>query len=411
MREQGAAGLLLASVLLLPLGRSAELPMALAALAGLWIGLHGGLDWRRPALRLAAVVFAGYWLPELVSALDSLDPARSWREVALDLRYLPMLLFWVDSLRDGRQLRRLRLGLAIVAALWIADALVQAATGWSLGGAFSADRLSGVFGADDLTLGPVLAVLSPFLLLQLQHHGRWPLGLGWLACVLVLLLAGTRAAWVMFAVISTALLIWQLGARRALRALAAASAVTLLLAWASYQASPEFAQRVDRTARLFSADRADIDHALAGRLPIWSTALAMWQAHPINGVGVRAYRSAYADYAAEDDPWVGFDGHHGAFHPHQLLLEILAETGTVGLACWLAALLACWRWRRRYRAPTIDARATDAALLALLFPLNTHYAFYSSAWGGLLLVLAALWIACHAQAALNTAKAPPPAAA
>ena len=43
------------------------------------------------------------------------------------------------------------------------------------------------------------------------------------------------------------------------------------------------------------------------------------------------------------------------------------------------------------------------ALLAMLFPLNTHYAIYSSVWGGLMLLLLAIWIA-----ALHSAPQAPP---
>ena len=45
------------------------------------------------------------------------------------------------------------------------DALRADATGYSLGGAAERERLSGIFGADNLKLGPVLAALAPFVLL------------------------------------------------------------------------------------------------------------------------------------------------------------------------------------------------------------------------------------------------------
>ena len=44
------------------------------------------------------------------------------------------------------------------------DGMLQVLTGFSLGGAMTEDRLSGIFGSDNLKLGLVLAALSPFTL-------------------------------------------------------------------------------------------------------------------------------------------------------------------------------------------------------------------------------------------------------
>ena len=84
--------------------------------------------------------------------------------------------------------------------LQIGDASLQAATGFSVGGPATADRLSGVFGAGNLKLGLVLASLAPFPLIAAADR----FGLrGWLlvamALVVVVLLAGARASWVTLA--------------------------------------------------------------------------------------------------------------------------------------------------------------------------------------------------------------------
>src|SRR5690606_35768581 len=105
---------------------------------------------------------------------------------------------------------------------------------------------------------------------------------------------------------------------------------------AAYRLSPEFAERMNRTLQLTHGNARDVDHALAGRLPIWKTAAAMAQAHPVNGVGIRGFRHAYEDHAAPGDPWVA---QGGAMHPHQLLLELASETGVIGLFAWLVGAM------------------------------------------------------------------------
>jgi O-antigen ligase len=389
---------LLAFLALLPFGRAAEL----ALLTGTVLGLIALLCERQrlladPRLPLLLVLFLGYWLPELLSAGDAIAPRKAWGEVLADLRLLPFSLFALVALPDAHALRRLLAGAALILALWIADALLAALLGRGLGGPEAADRLSGIFGADNLKLGPTLAALSPLLLWPVSRRlGAWAGAALLFVLGLVVLLAGARAGWLMLALAALAWLYEFLPRGRRLPALAAVAAVGLgLVALTAWQ-SERFAARLERTALLFQGDTAAIDEALAGRLPIWRAALSMYASHPVNGVGVRGFRHAYLAHAQDGDPWVGFAGdpHTGAFHAHQLVLEIASETGTLGLACWLLAGLAAFRaWRRTHFAVRADAWPVALALLLMLFPLNTHFAFYSSFWGTLFWWLIALYAA------------------
>ena len=219
------------------------------------------------------------------------------------------------------------------------------------------------------------------------------MALAWLVLAAAILLAGARAGWVMYGVVSVVLL-WREVPRvlpfvLSLLALGTLAAGVSLLA---LRGSAEFAERVARTTAALGGDRASIDHALAGRLPIFETAWAMGLAHPINGVGARGFRVAYADYAAVDDPWLRPEQGGAALHPHQILLELFAETGLIGVLAWLiAAAAAISAWRRADAAARERALAPGLALAAMLFPLNTHFAFYSSFWGLLFWWLLALY--------------------
>lgn len=85
-------------------------------------------------------------------------------------------------------------------------------------------------------------------------------------------------------------------------------------------------------------------------------------------------------------------GEGPALHAHQIVLEILAETGVLGLLLWLAAAAQAWRaWRFAPLPARERARPAMLALAVTVFPLNTHLAFYSTFWGGLTLLLAALY--------------------
>lgn len=391
-------------LLLLPVGRTAEAPLLVAAAWAM------ALVWRHARgadLALVLGLCAAYSLPAIVSAVDAVDADKAWTTALGSLRFALFGAAMVLLLAGQPRIRAILWELiAALVALWTLDALVQAATGWSLGGAMTADRVSGVFGADDLKLGPVLAVLSPFVLLSARERlGRGGLVLAWLLMAAAILLAGARAGWVMYALVTLVLLRRELPRVRDFAlALLGAAALAGAVGAVAWHASPPFAERVARTAAAFEGGRAGIDHALAGRLPIFETAWAMGVAHPLNGVGVRGYRHAYAGYAAPDDPWLRPENGGAALHPHQLLLELWAETGAIGVVAWLVgAWLAIRAWVRAAPSAREAALAPGLALAVMVFPLNTHFAFYSSFWGLLFAWLLALYAAALARPAREVA--------
>lgn len=401
--------LLLAALALLPFGAASELPVLIGTVAGIAALLRKRIDWRSPTVRCALALGLAYWLPQFLSAFDSIVPEKSWSEAALDLRFVPFLLYAANTRCDARAARFLVGGIAAIALLWCADALVQATTGFSLGGSATSDRLSGIFGAENLKLGGVLAVLAPFALSQAwQRGGALVLALAVLALLVVILLAGARAAWLGFA-LGAALVFWQmLGRRRALLALLMLASATLATGILGYVASERFAQRVDRTAAALAGDHDALNHALAGRLAIWDIAWRMGEAHPINGVGVRGFRHVYPDYAAADDPFLHADGEQGAFHAHQIVLELWSETGVLGLVCWLAAIvLGIAAWRATPPASRALAQPAAIALIVALFPLNTHYAVYSAFWGLLLVWLTGVWLTLCTSPGVACPPSPP----
>ncbi len=92
---------------------------------------------------------------------------------------------------------------------------------------------------------------------------------------------------------------------------------------------------------------AAIDHAnyaVLERMAHWQVALEMWRNHFWLGVGFGCYEPAYADYALVNWPWA-------LGHAHNYYLNLLAETGLLGLLAYLALfgmlLLRLWRASRR----------------------------------------------------------------
>lgn len=386
----------LAFVALWPTVGIAEAVMSLGAVFGFILMLWQKISYRstwlsREAWLMTLAFFLAYWLPEFFSAFDAVNAKRAWREVLFDLRYLPFLWLVALSVANEKGRRTVFSGLAVISLLWALDGLLQVLTGFSLGGAMTQDRLSGIFGSDNLKLGLVLAALSPFTLDWAQKKsGVW----GWCCAALlvgtVILWAGARAAWVMFGIV---LLIsgWRVMGRKGLALFLFAAIAVFML---SYSASAQLRARFYRTEAALIGEAGSMDHALSGRVSIWKTALRMSAEHPVNGVGVRNFRDVYKQYAEADDPFID-DRQQGAFHAHHWLLEVLSETGVLGLMCWLMgfyAMLRAWRW-----SPSGAREIAFVPMLAcvvVLFPINTHLAFYATFWGGCWLMLLALYAGC-----------------
>ena len=403
----------LAFVALWPAHGYAEAVLVLGALAGIvrlfQARFRGGTALlSEPAWALTTVLFITYWLPEAISAIDAVDRARALREVAVDLRYLPFLWIVASAVASDAGRRRTFGGLAIIVVAWTLDALLEAMIGtsplfWGMDhikqlisghGMCTAaevaalDRLSGVLGPCDLKLGIVLASLSPF---ALDAAGRRFGRTGWVLAAsligLVILLAGARAAWLTYSLV----LLWSgwrlLGWKRLLGVFALGA---VLLVGAA-MLSPLVAERLDRSTAALTGNAEGMDHALSGRSRIWSAALCMTREHPVNGVGARGFRGAFASCdqdAGELAAW----GTGPALHAHQIVLEVLSETGLIGLLLWLAGAAMAWRaWRYADPAAREHARPAMLALVVTVFPLNTHLAAYSTFWGGVVLLLAALY--------------------
>lgn len=401
-------------VALWPAPGYAEAVMVLGALAAVAMLLlarfRGGMQLLSgPAWALTSVLFFAYWLPEVVSAVDALDRARALKESLVDLRYLPFLWLVASAVANARGRRTTFVGLGIIMAVWTVDALLQAAFGASplftgldaVKHAISdhgmcpagqdtllRDRLSGVLGPCNLKLGLVLASLSPFALhAAASRFGR----VGWVAAAaavgIAILLAGSRASWITYGLV---LLVsgWQLlGWKR----LAGVFAFGGLVLAALVLFSPQVRERIERTTHAVAADQEGVDTALSGRTRIWGAATCMVRTHPFNGVGARGFRDAFE--ACDPAPGTRAAWGNGpALHAHQIVLEILSETGAIGLLLWLAGAAMAWRaWRYAGADARDRARPAMLALAVTVFPLNTHLAFYSTFWGGLTLLLAALY--------------------
>ena len=137
----------------------------------------------------------------------------------------------------------------------------------------------------------------------------------------------------------------------------------------------------------------DANFAVLERLAHWVAALRMWANSPWLGVGPGNYNSAYTTVALPQWP-------HPLGHAHNIYLNVLAESGVLGIVAfailWLS--LAYWTIRRRNTANRVDWRyALAVGALGVYCHLAVHSVFDNLFVQGIYLHIA-LWPAILALA-------------
>jgi len=248
--------------------------------------------------------------------------------------------------------------------------------------------------------GPTLAILSPLLLEYARR--RWPTWAWMLSFGLILgavMIAGMRSGWLLMGVVMLVyLLLMANHENRQIRfATVSIPVMTLGVIIFGYLVSPLFQSRVEQSLAVLDGTNAAVDFASSERLPIFGTAWRMYRAHPVNGVGVRAFSRAYLTYAEPGDiQVVKRGGTQGQYHAHNVVLEVLADTGTIGLAGLLTGfllMLRCWRGMRP--AQRLESFPFLLALVLLLFPINSHFAIFGTYLSSLIWMLAGLWASTY----------------
>lgn len=209
-------------------------------------------------------------------------------------------------------------------------------------------------------------------------NGRSTAAVMFYAAAALLLIAGvvlswSRGAWLGFAVAGLALG-FALPRRLEKSLLVLMLALAFLgLLWITGRLPDAIIERVNSaTAEFFAFDDVrgvDItpaNYAVVERLAHWQAALNMSRAHPWLGVGLGNYEAAYPSYRL-----LNWDMALG--HAHNYYLNVLAETGIIGLVTysglWLSVLGLTWSARRH---PDPLARCTVIGLFGTWVYLSVH---------------------------------------
>ena len=384
----GKAGLILLTLALFATAHLVHYAMALLALGGViecvcrpQLARSG----RGPTL---LVLFLLIWVPMLAAVPGAVARGHTINTVFAYLHYLPAAYFVMRACSEPEVRHLVTRGAALLVTFVAIDAFIQLIWHRDLFGyPYEAGILKGVFYPKQ-RLGLLLAVLCALEIEVVREWcRRYPrLWLLLIPLVIVILMSLKRAAWLMLALSLLGYLALRL--RRGLRLRRKwllQAALIVLLATGATAMNPVMKARLVETSGMFSTNAKALDVATAYRWSLWQTGSAMVRAHWLLGIGPRGFRHAYRDFAPPDDFWMRLNG-RGQTHPHLFLLEVLIETGGVGL---IGLVLFYGLLVRLLLRPSVGRMVPVWLLSAAVasFPLNAHMAFYSAYWSTLVWLL------------------------
>jgi O-antigen ligase len=392
----------LLAVFVEPFGRLVEVPVIIMAIVGLYDFAINSNRFRSSAgFKLFTVFFLCFWIPALVSLPDAINFKRSMVSAVGMLRFYFAGLFLISRLTNIKAHQWLGYGIALILLFWSVDGWVQSIFGNDIFAipSYSESRVSGIFGTSPRLGLMMIPFVGVAIVVINERLGLNATIISVLFIVSIIIISGDRASWVSLLV----MIIFFLTLFRSKKVFFSQQHQVVfffvfLIFVGAIANSTQFRSRLDSVLVAFNGDYESINKASSSRLPIWLVAGKIFEDHPINGVGVRGFRYAYPQYAESDDIFVSSKSGEvrpiGAYHPHQLVLELLTDAGILGVIGYIIALwLVFIKWRPIALAKkSAIASGYLISLMALLFPVNSHLSIYSSDFGQVFWLVTALCV-------------------
>jgi O-antigen ligase len=312
-----------------------------------WFGALGARAGRLHVLRhsrglvLASILFA-VWLT--VSTAWAERPSVAGSEAGYWWLAVLALLIAMTMLGTTREV-------GLLALAFVAGAVGSAMIGLASGGLYTGNqvgqtaiqgRLTG--GGGDPNLQAAAYVAAMFLAMGLmsvyrRRAHRFGLVLAFILVTVAFFATQSRGGLIALAFATMAALLVSPGQRRRILALVAVAAIIAAVAVAI---RPDALQRI-----------TNFGGGSSGRSDIWNVATTIFDGHPIAGIGLAQFEVAEPRYALR--PGEVTRVRYLAEKPdpvHNTYLQLLAETGVIGLAGYLAviaaSLRASWLAARRF---------------------------------------------------------------
>jgi O-antigen ligase len=339
------------------------------------------------------------WTPMVLSLFDAINIDRSFIKTISVLPFLFIGLY-ISSNITIKKIYNLMLLLVVASVVWAIDFYVyhfrilelEKAILWrwsfTMGGHFKGDPI--IYAIP--ILGQVLSVLLPIILEALRKFSnsknKVSISIFLLMIIIsTILLSGNRNAVIMM-IMSFSIWFIYVGVvcRYFKNYLKSTISVIVLVCMLFSVLLINNSSRISSLLNIESTELRHIDSLSSHRLPLWEVAYKMTKDHWVNGIGPRGFRYGYNIYKPDKGKYA-VEYEHGSTHPHFALLEILLETGIIGL---FSLFFLFWIIFKSILKVNHDNQLILVpwfiALITAIVP-NIGKAFYSSYWLTLILFL------------------------
>jgi O-antigen ligase len=323
-----------------PFPGGARIPALLLFLLGLWMLWTKRISIRDRSSKRLGVAFLLLGIPVVLSIPGSYAQSKSINIALLLPLFYVIGLALIKSLATPLGRSRLQHWILILMLIWLTDAYIQFFLGKDvLGIPIYEDRIVGPFDGN-IFLSIYLPLMLPVALWNLSKQ-RPLLAIALIGLVgFISAMSGSRFTLLMFLLSCITLI-----PRFSLKHISAFAIITTIAISSAVYLSENLNSRLTRFTMINSEPGMSLTEKLdfisSWRITLWTTGLRMIQAHPMAGVGTNAFKEAYIHHAPPDDYLVRTG--YGIFHAHHLYISIAAETGLIGLGCFIAILVLSFR--------------------------------------------------------------------
>jgi len=133
---------------------------------------------------------------------------------------------------------------------------------------------------------------------------------------------------------------------------------------------------------------------------VWKSAYDVWMQSPIFGVGLHKYREACENLGIYGTSYLTAIGPGVCFHPHNITLQLLSETGIVGFTLFyiMVCVLAFTSLKTYYRKKLwLSFTLVFNIIFTCFLPIASGTSFFANKYGAIIWLLIGVMLATHRQ--------------
>ena len=393
--------------LLLVFSRSlADITIVLVSISFLYFSYKKiGWEWIKDKWFFLALIFSAYCIT--INSALSINPIESLVYSIFFIRwpiFAMALSYWI--LNDIKSLKNFLVSMAIVLLFIIFDTWWQFFFEVDIFGfeKFRSDRLTGPFKGNPhvgVWISKLILLLPLFLILykklKLQDHKNY-LTFAFFICgtllFLSILITGERMAFLMMIssifILFVGLALDNIFSFKKILVLSLFSFLGILTFALSFPDATHYA--------FFSTIEKILNWRSSDYGLVWQSAYDVWMQSPFFGAGLHKYREACENLGTYGNYYLDAAGPGVCFHPHNIALQLLSETGLIGfiLFYWMVIFLAISSLRTYFKKKLwLNFAIVFSIIFTCFLPIQSGTSFFANKYGAIIWLLIGVMLATN----------------